>query len=169
MPSILNKEPRLEFPIEAMYKNFLFTTDQQVWVGYKLDHQQFPINDLEFFKGYIEDGEGMFEHDKYDYHLVDIPNKFNLNEHVERTITELVKGDFADLGETYFRQAEEILEDEVQMNKYTTYLFVKLTNVIQVANPLEYIELIKDVSGTFVRKLTGQKQTRSVLLSSTQR
>lgn len=169
MPLGINSAPKLEFPIEAMYKNFLFTTDQQVWVGYKLDHQQFPINDLEFFKSYIEDGEGMFEHDTYEYHLVDIPNQFNLSEHVERTIHELVKGSFADLGETYFRQSKEILEDEVQMNKYTTYLFVKLTNITQVANPLEYIELFKDVFSIFVRKLTGQKTTRSVLLSSTQR
>lgn len=164
-----NKESRLEFPIEAMTKNFLFTTDQQVWVGYKLDHQQFPINNLDFFNDYIEDGEGMFEHDTYEYHLVDIPNTFNLSDHVERTIDELVKGNFADLGDTYFRQAEEILEDEVQMNQYKTYLFVKLTNTIQVANPLEYIELLKDVFKIFVQKVTGQKASRQVLLSSTQR
>ncbi|OTN82317.1 hypothetical protein A5810_003147 [Enterococcus faecium] len=49
------KEPRLAFPVEAMTQNFVFTNTQEVWVGYKLAHQVFPLNDLDFFKEYIED------------------------------------------------------------------------------------------------------------------
>ncbi|EOH11123.1 hypothetical protein SQC_00507, partial [Enterococcus faecalis EnGen0217] len=30
-----SKEPRLDFPIEAITNNFLFTTSNDVWVGYK--------------------------------------------------------------------------------------------------------------------------------------
>lgn len=163
------KESHLEFPIEALTRNFLFTTDQDVWVGYKLPHQQYPINDLEFFTNYIEDGEGIFEHDDYEYHLVNIPASFDLDEHIEFTIDNLVQGEFSDLGETYFHQAESILKDEVQMNQYTTYLFVKLTNIIQVANPLEYMELFKDLFKKAVNRVTGQRIPRQVLLGYHQR
>lgn len=164
--TIGKKEPRLDFPIEAMTGNFLFTTTQEIWVGYKIAHQVFPLNDLEFFKEYIEDGEGLFEHDNYEYHLMNIPEYFDLEDHVEETIEKLVRGSFSDLGETYFRQAGEILQDEVQMNQYNTYLFVRFTTPIQVANPIEYIELFKDMFERMIHRLTGQKVPRSVLLST---
>ncbi|MGX7353054.1 hypothetical protein, partial [Enterococcus canis] len=67
--ALKKKEPRLAFPVEAMTENFVFTETQEVWVGYKIAHQVFPLNDLDFFKEYIEDGEGIFEHDNYEYHL----------------------------------------------------------------------------------------------------
>ena len=56
-----SKEPRLDFPIEAITNNFLFTTSNDVWVGYKLAHQVFPLNNLDFFKEYIEDGKGVLK------------------------------------------------------------------------------------------------------------
>lgn len=166
MPLRNRKEPRLAFPVEAMTDNFIFTNTQEVWVGYKLAHQVFPLNDLEFFKEYIEDGKGLFEHDNYEYHLMNIPEYFDLDEHIKETIDKLVKGSFSDLGETYFSQAGEILQDEVQMNQYSTYLFVRFTTPIQVANPLEYIELFKDLTGRLIHQLTGQQEPRSVLLST---
>ena len=88
-----NQEPQLQFPVETIIRNFLFTTSQDIWVGYKLVPQGFPLNDLEFFEKYIEDGKGMFEHDQYEYHLVNIPNYFDIEEHIEQTIKEAVKGD----------------------------------------------------------------------------
>lgn len=164
--ALKTKEPRLAFPVEAMTENFVFTETQEVWVGYKLAHQVFPLNDLDFFKEYIEDGEGLFEHDNYEYHLMNIPEYFDLEDHIEETIDKLVRGSFSDLGETYFRQAGEILQDEVQMNQYNTYLFVRFTTPIQVANPLEYVELFKDMCGRLIHRLKGQKVPRSVLLST---
>ncbi|WP_275292638.1 hypothetical protein, partial [Klebsiella pneumoniae] len=83
------------------------------------------LNNLDFFKEYIEDGKGVFEQDTFDYHFMNIPEYFDLDEQIEATIDNLVKGSFADLGETYFRQAGDILKDEVQMNKYSTYLFIR--------------------------------------------
>ncbi|WP_227085923.1 hypothetical protein, partial [Dorea formicigenerans] len=62
---------------------------------------------------------------------MNIPEYFDLDEQIEATIDNLVKGSFADLGETYFRQAGDILKDEVQMNKYSTYLFIRFTAPIQ--------------------------------------
>ncbi|EPH75333.1 hypothetical protein D929_00816 [Enterococcus faecalis 02-MB-P-10] len=160
------KEPRLAFPIEAMTKNFLFTDKQEVWVGYKLAHQIFPLNDLDFFQTYIEDGKGLFEHDNYDYHFMNIPEHFELEEHIEETIGKLVKGKFADLGETYFRQAGKILEDEVQISRFNTYLFVRLSTPLQVADPIEYMELIKESGTQFLYRLTGQRVERNKLLST---
>lgn len=165
----LKKESRLDFPVEAITENFIFTTSDDVWVGYKLEHKEFPINNLEFFKHYIEDGEGLLENDQYEYHIADIPDYFDLGEHVDRTIHALVKGEFADLGEIYFKQAEEIIQDEVQMNHSTTYLFVKLTTVGQVFNPLEYVELIKDEGKKWLQKVTGQRIPRQVLLGTYRR
>ncbi len=150
-----SKEPRLDFPIEAITNNFLFTTSNDVWVGYKLAHQVFPLNNLDFFKEYIEDGKGVFEQDTFDYHFMNIPEYFDLDEQIEATIDNLVKGSFADLGETYFRQAGDILKDEVQMNKYSTYLFIRFTAPIQVANPMEYMELLKEVGRKAINALTG--------------
>lgn len=151
-----NQEPQLQFPVETIIRNFLFTTSQDIWVGYKLVPQGFPLNDLEFFEKYIEDGKGMFEHDQYEYHLVNIPNYFDIEEHIEQTIKEAVKGDFSDLGEIYFRQAGKILKDEVQMNEYETYLFVRFTTVVQVADPLEYLDLLKDIGKRLMYKMTAQ-------------
>lgn len=158
------KESRLEFPVEAMTQNFVFTTSQDVWVGYKIAHQVFPLNDLEFFNEYIEDGKGVFEHDNYEYHFMNIPEYFELDTHIEQTISDLVKGSFSDLGEVYFREAGEIIKNEVQMNKHSTYLFIRLSTPIQVADPLEYIELLRDVGGRMVNKLTGIKAPVSKLL-----
>lgn len=160
------KEPRLAFPIEAMTQNFVFTNTQDVWAGYKIAHQVFPLNDLDFFKEYIEDGEGVFEHDNYEYHFMNIPEYFDLDEHIEETIDNLVRGSFSDLGKIYFHQAGEIMQDEVQMNQYSTYLFVRFTTPIQVANPLEYVELFKDMCVRLIHHLTGQRVPRSVLLST---
>lgn len=161
----LNNKHKLAFPIEAVTGNFLFTTTQDVWVGYRILHQVFPLNKLDFFKEYIEDSKGLFEHDKYEFHLMNIPKKFNLDDHIEETIEHLVQGEFADLGEIYFQQAGDILKDEVQINQYDTYLFVRITPTIQVANPLEYIELFKDVGTRFIHQLTGQRIPRQTLLS----
>lgn len=158
------KESRLEFPVEAMTQNFVFTTSQDVWVGYKIAHQVFPLNDLEFFNEYIEDGKGVFEHDNYEYHFMNIPEYFELDTHIEQTISDLVKGSFSDLGEVYFREAGEIIKNEVQMNKHSTYLFIRLSTPIQVADPLEYIELLRDVGGRMINKLTGIKAPVSKLL-----
>lgn len=163
------KEPKLAFPIEAMTQNFLFTDTQDVWVGYKLDRKELPLNKVDFFREYIEEGEGLFEHDSYDYHFVNVPEYFDLDQHIEDTIDTIVKGSFADLGEFYFRQAGEILKEEIQVNQYITYLFVKLSTPIQVADPLEYVELIKDFGTRQIFRMTGQRIPRSTLLSSYRR
>lgn len=162
---IIKNNKKLEFPIEAITENFLFTTTQDIWVGYKIIHQVFPLNKLDFFREYIEDSKGLFEHDNYEYHLMNIPKKFNLDDHIEETITHLVQGEFADLGNIYYRQAGDILKDEVQINQYDTYLFVRITPIVQVANPIEYMALFKDVGTRFVHRLTGQRIPRQTLLS----
>ncbi|HBH5457739.1 TPA: hypothetical protein KTW69_002759, partial [Enterococcus faecium] len=48
------KLPRLEFPIDAIIRNFVLTKNDDVWVGYQLSSQVFPLNDIDFFKNYLQ-------------------------------------------------------------------------------------------------------------------
>lgn len=156
---------RLEFPIEALVKNFVFTKNNEVWVGYKINHQTFPLNNLDFFNEYNEDGKGLYEHDQYEYHLMDIPKHFRLSDHIEKTIKYMVRGPFTDLGAYHFRLGGKILEDEVQMNEHATYLFVRFTAPPQVSNPLEFLPLLKDAWLRLIVRLTGQTVPKSELLA----
>lgn len=159
-----NKALALEYPIEALYKNYLFTVEDEVWVGYRMASQAFPIHDLAFFKEYIEDGEGILSHDAYEFHFINLPVHFDLDHHIDTTIHQLVKGQFADLGKIYFKQAGEILKDEIQINDYQTYLFVKLTPNPKPSNPKEYIQIAGYALEMIVKQLTGQRKSRQVLL-----
>ncbi|VTS76176.1 Uncharacterised protein [Enterococcus hirae] len=150
------QEPQLQFPVETIIRNFLFTTSQDVWVGYKLVPQGFPLNDLEFFEKYIEDGKGMFEHDQYEYHLVNIPNYFDIEEHIEQTIKETVKGDFSDLGEIYFRQAGKILKDEVQIAGMAIMEVIMKFTYVFSTNKEEDAAIIFDEAKGFEDTAQGQ-------------
>ncbi|MFS7492715.1 hypothetical protein AB6905_17275, partial [Carnobacterium maltaromaticum] len=68
------KSKKAEFPIKEYTKNFIFTeptmlSDGEVYVGYHIGRQTYPLNDYAFFEDYIDEGKGMFEHDEYEYHL----------------------------------------------------------------------------------------------------
>lgn len=154
------------FPIHDYYKNFIFTEDNEVWVGYRLERQTFPLNDLEFFESYIEDGEGLLEHDEYEYHFMNIPNNFDVKEHIKETTENIVQGDFKDIGTTYFNRSGDILVDEVQMNKYQTYFFIKLTTVEQIVNPIEFWDLFKEQLKKTIKNMTGQDSGTEILLSN---
>lgn len=158
------KLPRLEFPIDAIIRNFVLTKNDDVWVGYQLSSQVFPLNDIDFFKNYLQDGEGILGHDEYDYHFINIPRQFNLDTHIEETIRDLVKGECADLGKVYFEQAGKILKDEVQLNEYRTYLFVRFTTEMKVSDPIEYFQLLKHVFKKFIYRITGQRVPISSVL-----
>lgn len=164
------KSKKAEFPIKEYTKNFIFTestmlSDGEVYVGYHIGRQTYPLNDYTFFEDYIDEGKGMFEHDEYEYHLFNIPTQFDVKEHIDQTIEHIVHGEFKDLGEIHFKKAGKILESEVQMNEYNTYLLVKLSTPMQVVDPLEYFELFKEVAGNLISKMTGINKNTQVLLS----
>lgn len=76
----------------------------------------------------------------------------------------MVKGECADLGKVYFEQAGKILKDEVQLNEYRTYLFVRFTTEMKVSDPIEYFQLLKHVFKKFIYRITGQRVPISSVL-----
>ncbi|AOA04026.1 ATP-binding protein [Carnobacterium maltaromaticum] len=160
------KYKKATFPIEDYYQNFIFTEDEKIWVGYRLSKQDFPLNDIDFFKEYIEDGKGILSHYDLEYHFINISRDFDMNEQIQTTNNELVTGEFADIGKKYFERSGDILSDEVQMDEYVTYLFIQLDAIVEVVNPIEFWYLFKEKVGKKIRKMTGQESSTQVLLSS---
>lgn len=166
------KNKQVIFPVDQYIKNFFFTYtenpltgDNDVWVGYHLGKQNYPLNDLSFFNNYIEEGNGLLEDDSMEYHFINIPTTFDMKEHIDKTINTIVKGSFKDLGDTYFREAAEILEDEIQINEYDTYLMVKLTTAVQIVNPVEFLQLFKVMITNGIKSMAGQDSNVETLLS----
>ncbi|OTN83961.1 hypothetical protein A5819_003511 [Enterococcus sp. 7E2_DIV0204] len=166
------KSKVVRFPVENYVGNFYFsytknpiTQDNDVWVGYHLSKQNYPLNDLKFFNEYIEEGKGLFENDTLEYQLMNIPTRFEVSEHIDETVKHLVKGQFKDLGEIYFREAGEIIQDEIQINEYDTYLFVKLTTAVQIVNPVEWLSLLKEAISQGFQSVAGQDNNVQTLLS----
>lgn len=166
------KRKTVRFPVENYVGNFYFsytrnpiTQDNDVWVGYHLSKQNYPLNDLKFFKEYIEEGKGIFENDTLEYQLMNIPTRFEMSEHIDDTIKHLVKGQFKDLGDIYFKEAGDILQDEIQINEYDTYLFVKLTTAVQIVNPVEYLQMLKQAISQGFQAVAGQDSNVQTLLS----
>ncbi|EOD7437812.1 ATP-binding protein [Enterococcus faecium] len=162
----VKKNKIFEFPVAAIANNFIVTNDGEVWAGYHLSKQGYPLNDSEFFRGYIADGEGMLSNDQYEYHLCNIPQKFPLDKHIDRTIKRLVKGKNADLGAYYFNEAKDILQEEVEEVEYETYLFIKFSTIRQVHDPLEYIELFHEAGERKLNEIMGVTYTPTKILSN---
>jgi len=167
-----SKAKAVIYPVENYVGNFYFsytknplTNDNDIWVGYHIGQENYPLNDLSFFRDYIEDGKGLLEDDKLEYQFMNIPTRFGIKEHIQKTKENLVKGKFKDLGDIYFEEAGEILQDEIQINKYDTYLFVKITTAVQVVNPVEYLSLFKQLLGQTFRNIAGQDSNVQTLLS----
>ncbi|MDA9469889.1 ATP-binding protein [Enterococcus sp. 5H] len=166
------KAKEVIFPVNQVVGNFYFTytknpltNDDDIWVGYHLGRQNYPLNDLSFFKSYIDEGKGLLEDDKAEYHFMNIPTEFEMDDHINETIKHLVKGPFQDLGETYFREAGQILKEEIQINEYDSYLFVKLTTAVQIVNPVESIALFRQLIGQTLRNIVGQDSNMQQLVS----
>ncbi|MBO0431281.1 ATP-binding protein [Enterococcus sp. DIV0660C] len=160
------KEKTFEFPVSAIAKNFILTNTNEVWAGYQISHQVYPLNDLEFFTEYLQDGEGVLGNDNYEYHICNIPKKFPLDQHVEKTIEKIVQGNNADIGEYYFNEAKEILDEEVQQDQYDTFLFIRFSTIRDVYNPMEYIELFKEVGERKLNELLGTNYQPNKILRS---
>ena len=152
-----------EYPIEAQYRNFLFSKNGDIWVAYFLDNVYFPVNDPDFFKPYVNDGKNVLSHDEYEYHFINIPTSFSLKKHFQTIKDELVKGDLADVGRYYYDEAEYILDKGLQVTKYSTLLLAKLNTVPPVVTPKEYYELFKNYLGARLNEIaTGQPAATQV-------
>lgn len=107
----------------------------------------------------------MLENDRLEYHILTIPTELSIDEHIQQTTDHLVKGEFSDLGTTYFKEAGEILKEEIQMTEEHTYLFVKLTTPVQTADPVEAVELFKQMLGQTFKNIVGRDSNQEALLS----
>lgn len=172
MPLRDTKVENVIYPVNQVVGNFYFsytknplTGDDDVWVGYHLGKQNYPLNDLSFFSSYIEEGKGLIEDDSFEYNFMNIPTEFEMKEHINQTKKYLVKGKFKDLGDTYFDKAGEILEKEIQMNEYDSYMFVKLTTAVQVVNPVEIIQMFRQMLTQSMKNMAGQDNNVQQLLS----
>lgn len=158
------KTTAVVFPTEDRIQNFLFAADGRVWVGYRLETVYFPLNDTDFFQDYRENGKGLLSHDEYEYHILNIPKAFDIREHIEQTNDKLVRGELADVGRYYFNELGELLEKEIQVSEYTTYLFVCLTQKKEITTPGEFVQLFQEQVGKTIRQMTGNGAETDVLL-----
>lgn len=133
----------LQFPQEAIHDNYIVTRDGDLWAGYYISPQDFPLNKGKFKNDYISQMSELVESENLEFHFMNIPKYFDIEKHTEETIKALVHGELKDVGEYYFKRAGKILKEEVQMNEYHTYLFVKLNAVIVTNNPIEILEVLK--------------------------
>jgi energy-coupling factor transporter ATP-binding protein EcfA2 len=148
---VATKQKIAEYPHEEYFKNFIFMKNGDIWVSYFLDRVYFPLNDPSFFIPYVNDGKYLFEHDEYEYQIVNLPTTYSLHDHFSITKNDLVKGELSEIGKYYYDEAEMILDRDMQLTKYTTLLLVKLTTVPIPATPLEIMNMFRT---TLVRKAT---------------
>lgn len=155
----------ISFPIEDYFGNFIFTKDKNIWAGYRINRQPEPLNNVDFFDEYIQDGKGLLEDDSLEYHFMNKPEHFPVMDHINSTIDQQVTGEMEEEGKIFFGRAGEILESEIQMNEYDTYMFVKLTTIVETVNPIEFWGLLKKTVSEKLSEMAGMEESTEVLLS----
>lgn len=152
-----------QYPIEERFRNFIFCKNGDIWAAYYLERTYFPLNDNEFFIPYVNDGKDMLSHDEYEYHLLNVPTQFLLDEHFKTIKEELVHGELASIGHYYYEEASKILTSELHTSKYSTFVLVKLNTIETPVTPKEYYKLFKEQLGNKFREVaTGRPATTLV-------
>lgn len=126
-------------PYGQIQGNVLLSPTNDVYALYRLDMQDFPLNDIDFFKGYVEDGKGVFSHEEFDYHLFDVPEGYDIEKHIQKTMDKVLIRN-GDVQREYWERAGRILKDEVHSNHYVQYLQVRLTKEVEIVNPVDFIQ-----------------------------
>ncbi|MBC1333536.1 type VI secretion protein [Listeria booriae] len=152
-------EKKVESPLGHIHENLLITPKGEVFAIYRLAKLDCPLNDEEFFNNYLEDGEGVFSHDEFDYKLFDVPEGYDLDRHIEETITSVLVKDETELSTRYWRRAGEILKDEVQNNNYIQYLQVRLTKPVEIVDPVDFLRELNNQTKRFFKKMAGNRTT----------
>lgn len=116
----------LEFPIALRHNNIVFNKHKEVWSFYRLPNQSLALNSRSEFGTYVEDTIEFLSNEEYQYHLMIIPKRFDFDKFNDVVVRDIVKGEFADIGEKYFTRASEILNDEVFLHEYDVYVAVQL-------------------------------------------
>ncbi|RQW65333.1 type VI secretion protein [Listeria sp. SHR_NRA_18] len=152
-------QKRVESPIGHIYDNLVITPKGEVFAIYRLAKIDYPLNDEKFFNDYLEDGDGVFSHEEFDYKLFDVPEGYDLDKHLDETIQGVLIEDETGLNTRYWRRAGEILKDEVQNNNYIQYLQVRLTKPVEIIDPVDFFRALNNQTKSFLKKMAGNSTT----------
>lgn len=145
-------------PIGTIHENLIITPDGNVFALYRLSKQDVPLHDLAFFKDYIEDGVGLFSHDEFDYHVFDIPEGYDMDAHIQKTMDSVLVRD-GNMREYYWKRAGSILKAEIPNNQYVQYLQVRLTKEVEIVDPLDFLREAKAAGKRLLKRSTGNHTT----------
>lgn len=119
----------LEFPIENIVDNMVFNKEREVWAFYELMDENLPLNSKSDFDRYVSRTSEFLADNEYDYHIMIIPQRFDFSNFTELIKNNIVQGDFEDIGKKYFDRAGEILDSEVSLHQYKTYVAINLNKM----------------------------------------
>ncbi|WP_221568966.1 ATP-binding protein [Alkalihalobacillus sp. TS-13] len=138
----------LEFPIEYRYKNMAFNKQKQVWAFYKLHEEYIRLNSDVDFQRYVERTAEFLANEEYNYHIMILPKRFDFDKFTDIINQNIVRGEFADIGETYFNRASETLKNEVSLYEYDVFVAVHLNKMDDVST-----SDLKDLSKKFMKRV----------------
>lgn len=138
----------LEFPIKHIYKNMVFNKNNQVWAFYSLNEEYLRLNSGNDFNRYVERTAEFLSNYEYNYHIMIIPKRFDFGDFTDVMNNEIVKGDFSDIGKTYFDRARITLENEVFLHEYQVIVSVQINKMDSVVT-----NDISDFMKKFVKRI----------------
>ncbi|EAH0458025.1 type VI secretion protein [Listeria monocytogenes] len=147
----------IETPIGSRYQNMILTPTGEVFAIYRLAKLDYPLNSTSFFEDYIEDGKGVFGHDEFDYKFFDIPEGYDIKQHIQKTKDKILAKNDTSYYDTYWDRAGMILKDEVQNNNYVQYLQVRLTKPAEIVDPLDFYKEFQQYAKGFLKKIVGNQ------------
>lgn len=160
-------------PIGEIQENVIQTPQGDVFALYRLADLNFPLNNFHFFEEYKEDGKGVFSHDEFDYKLFDVPEGYDMLEHIETTMARITVQKTADMSpyeqetvdiyQQYWRRAGQIVQEELRNSEYTTYLQVRLTKPVEILDPIDFIQAAKRQAVDGLKKVMGRTETMKPL------
>lgn len=153
-----NQNGMLQFPIALRHKNIAFNKNKQVWGFYRLKSQSLRLNSQIDFDQYIQNTVDFLANDEYQYHLMIIPKRFDFRNFTDVIISDIVDGEFSDIGEKYFTRASEILNEEVFLHEYDVYVAVQLNKADEVVTD--------DVADLFKKFMKRVKEDMAKVMSS---
>lgn len=117
---------QLEYPVAFIHQNMVFNKRKQVWAFYKLEEEYIRLNSDMDFRQYVERTAAFLSHEEYDYHIMIFPKRFDFEKFTDVINRQVVQGEFADIGQTYFQRACNILKEEVFLHEYDVYVAIYL-------------------------------------------
>ncbi|WP_187120639.1 ATP-binding protein [Listeria immobilis] len=155
----------IESPIESIYKNMILTKDGEVFAIYRLAKLDYPLHSTSFFESYIEDGKGVFGHDEFEYKFFDIPEGYDMQQHIQKTKDLILAKQATNYYDTYWERASSVLKHEVQNNNYVQYLQIRLTKPTEIVDPLDFYKEFQRGAKQILKRMVGNPTNEKEPLS----